>query len=193
MRMSISATGRCLSYLGIIVHSPISAAAQSSCRWSELAPQVRRGGNRMRPLVAARVRLCHLAKSSRAERARDRARHPVPDRARARRDPARVRPGGPRRTARSRARAGDLSATAPLRGGVLRRSAGAACRRPCLVADLDRARAVLGGIASDCWSAPRSRTRRRIDDIPVEITISIYGGVCRAVARAPAGPRASQF
>ncbi len=75
------------------------------------------------------------------ERDRPAARHPVPDRARARGDPARLPARRPRGRAPSRPGPGDLPAAAALRGGVLRGPANAARQRTCLVADLDRPRA----------------------------------------------------
>ena len=91
-----------------------------------------------------------------AERDRSAARHPVPDRARARGDPARLRARRPRRRAPPRPGAGDLPAAAALRGGLLRRSAGAARRRPRAVADLDRA-----GAGDDlCGRGRRPRAHR---------------------------------
>ncbi len=73
-----------------------------------------------------------------AERDRAPARHPVPDRARPRGDPPRLPARRPQRRARARPGPGDLPAAAALCGGLFRRSAGPACRRPRVVADLDR-------------------------------------------------------
>ena len=93
-----------------------------------------------------------------AERDRASARDPVPDRARGRGDPARLPAGCPRRRARPGLGAGDLPAAAALRGGVLRRPAGAARPNSSAHADVDWT-----GAAHDlCRRRRRARAHRPV-------------------------------